>query len=253
MLFDTGPFYFICLIQPIMKNIEKIFTAPGGQFVTPIETLAEKLKHIRAFVFDWDGVFNDGSKNEHGSSTFSETDAMGTNLLRLSSWMATGKMPYCAVLSGEENRISFRYGAREHFHRVYYQVKDKTIALKHFEETFGLKNENILFVFDDVLDLSLARICGVRMLISRKANPMFRNYVVENNLADYATAHDGSQFGVREVCELFMALTGNYNEALENRITFSPEYTDYFKARQEIPTSFYSVVNNEIVLREITV
>jgi len=235
-----------------IKQIEQIFTTPGGQFVTSIETLVEKLARVKAFVFDWDGVFNDGSKNEHGSSTFSETDAMGTNLLRLSCWMARGKMPYCAVLSGEENRMSFRYGVREHFHHVYYQVKDKTIALKHFEEAFGLQHEDILFVFDDVLDLSLARICGVRMLISRKANPMFRNYVVDNHLADYATAHDGSQFGVREVCELFMALTGNYNEALENRITFSPDYSTYFKARQEIPTAFYSVVNNEIVAREIT-
>ncbi|MBL0740338.1 phosphatase [Chryseolinea lacunae] len=234
-----------------LSSIEKIFSTPGGQFVTPIEELSKKLKNIKAFVFDWDGVFNDGTKNEHGSSTFSETDAMGTNLMRLSRWMPEQKMPYAAVLSGEENKISFKFGAREHFHHVYFKVRDKTIALSHFNKTFGLTNENILFVFDDVLDLSLARICGLRMMISRKANPMFRKYVIDNGLADYITAHDGSQFGVREITELVIALSGNYDETLEHRITFSPDYKTYFEERQNLPTSFFTVVNNEIARQEI--
>ena len=39
--------------------------------------LARQLHGIRALVFDWDGVFNDGWKDAQGGSPFSEVDSMG--------------------------------------------------------------------------------------------------------------------------------------------------------------------------------
>ena len=34
----------------------------GGTFITPADHLKEKLSKIKAYIFDWDGVFNNGSK-----------------------------------------------------------------------------------------------------------------------------------------------------------------------------------------------
>ena len=215
-------------------------------FCISAEEFKKKLARIRAFIFDWDGVFNNGTKNEHGSSSFNEVDAMGTNLLRFSYFLEKNELPYMAVMSGEKNSFSFRYGTREHFHNVYFGVKNKRLALDHFLDLHNLTAEEVAFVFDDVLDLSLAEVCGLRMLVDQKANILFKNYVIKNQLADYVTAHAGGDFAAREACELLMGLRGNFDDTVRHRAGFSPVYEKYFVMRQEIPTSFFVWKNNLI-------
>ena len=69
------------------NHTESIFEQIGGVFCTPADLLAEKLKTIKAFVFDWDGVFNNAVKNENKSSNFNEADSMGTNMLRFNHFI----------------------------------------------------------------------------------------------------------------------------------------------------------------------
>ena len=229
-----------------MNEIASIFTEQGGLFCIPVEDFVKKLNHIKAFIFDWDGVFNDGIKNEHGSSSFSEVDAMGTNLLRFSSFIAKKKMPVSAVMSGEKNVFSFQYGKREHFHAVYYRVKNKRQAFDHFIEEHDLKPHEIAFVFDDVLDLSLSEVCGIRILVNRQANPLFKKYVIDNRLADYITAQPGGSGALREGCELLIGLLGHYETIIKHRLRFSSDYSAYYNERQLIPTSFFTWKNNYI-------
>ncbi|MFM7838489.1 MAG: hypothetical protein ACKO6K_02890, partial [Chitinophagaceae bacterium] len=66
----------------MLPNQEQLMALFSGEFITSLPHLQEKLSNVRAYVFDWDGVFNEGFKNEQGSSAFSEIDAMGINLLR---------------------------------------------------------------------------------------------------------------------------------------------------------------------------
>ena len=70
-----------------IQELEAIFTQLGAKFITPISEIDRKLTHIKAFVFDWDGVFNNGVKNENKSSNFNEIDSMGTNMLRFSYFL----------------------------------------------------------------------------------------------------------------------------------------------------------------------
>ncbi|MCY7352776.1 MAG: hypothetical protein LH606_19310 [Cytophagaceae bacterium] len=51
-----------------MQHIQTIFEDLGGHFVTPAPKLAEKVARVKAVVFDWDGVFNDGVKTESGQN-----------------------------------------------------------------------------------------------------------------------------------------------------------------------------------------
>jgi len=234
-----------------MTHLEKIFTQQGGTFCIPIADLQKKLSHVKAYIFDWDGVFNNGVKNEHGSSTFSEVDAMGTNLLRFSHYAVHKKMPILSVMSGEKNSQSFRYGKREHAHAVYFSVKNKRQAFDHFIETYALKPTEVAFFFDDVLDLSLAEVCGVRIMVDQKANPLFKNYVLQNNLADYTTAQPGNNFAVREACELLIGLRGNFEHVIQHRLRFSPDYSAYYNERQQIPTPFYTWKENIIEKVEV--
>jgi 3-deoxy-D-manno-octulosonate 8-phosphate phosphatase (KDO 8-P phosphatase) len=229
------------------NNIESVFTEIGGIFLSNAEQINLKLKGIKAFVFDWDGVFNNAAKNENKSSTFNEADSMGTNMLRFNYFLHNNKMPACAIISGEKNEMAFYFCNREHFSSSYYKVADKIIALEHFCKANNINKNEVCYMFDDVLDLSIAKVCGIRILINRKANPLFKNYVINNNLADYITAHESGNFAVREACEMLIGLIGTYNEVMEHRTSFSPIYKDYITQRQAAPTAFFTVENNEIV------
>lgn len=223
-----------------MHITKKLFTEIGGEFCTDATLLKKKLLAIKAYIFDWDGVFNDGSKNENGSSNFGEPDAMGTNLLRFNHWLIHRKLPVTAIISGERNTFSFQYAKREKLHAVYFKASHKKIALDHFVTEFRLKPEEIAFVYDDVLDLSLASLCGVRIMINRKSSPLFRNYVEKNNLADYITANEGGAHGVREACELMIGISGDYNSTIQHRINFSDLYQQYLSERSQNELKFFT-------------
>jgi 3-deoxy-D-manno-octulosonate 8-phosphate phosphatase (KDO 8-P phosphatase) len=232
-------------------NVESIFREAGGEFVTPFHSFKEKLDGIKAFIFDWDGVFNDGYKDHQASSNFSEVDAMGTNLLRFSRWLDKKVMPFTAIMSGERNQLSFQFTIREHFHQAYFKVVNKKFAFEHFIKVHSLKPEEVAFIFDDVLDLSIASVAGIRILINRKSNPLFKNYVIGNKLADYVTGASSGEFAVRELCELLIGVTGNYNKVVENRFKFSADYKKYLEERQAIDTGYFTWKDNLIQHSEI--
>ena len=228
-----------------MNQIEQTFTALGGQFVTPVGELTEKLKKIRAIVFDWDGVFNDGIKTEAGSSSFSEVDSMGTNLLRFGFWLHHGgKLPAVAIVTGVINGLADALVRREHFHACYSQAKHKVEVLAHFLEKHKLQPQEVAFFFDDALDLSVAEIAGVRIMIRRHANPLFTNYVIKNGYADYITGNQSGQFAVRESCELMLGLLGQFESVMGERLRYRPVYDNYYQQRQAIEPTYWLVGPN---------
>ncbi|PZR22862.1 MAG: phosphatase [Citrobacter freundii] len=230
-------------------NIEQTFIQAGGNFCIPFIDFEEKASRIKAFIFDWDGVFNDGTKDHQGSSNFNEVDSMGTNLLRFSCWLQRGELPFTAIMSGERNVLSFHFTNREHFHNGYFKMLHKALALEHFLALHSLKAEEVAFVFDDVLDLGLAAKAGLRLMVGRTGNPLFRQYVTNNNLADYITS--GTQYAVREICELFMGVRGTHDQAVKERSAFSESYQAYLKERQSISTSYFTLENGAVIAKEI--
>ncbi len=208
--------------------MDTVFT---GEFITDKNTIAQKLSAIKAFVYDWDGVFNMGAKDENGCSTFTEVDSMGTNLLRLNYFLRKGEVPRTAIITGENNKTAFGFAKREHFDAVYYNAKNKKLAVNHFCKEFNLNPEEIVFVFDDVLDLNVAAIAGLRCMINREATPMFKQYVIQNKLVDYITRYNGGEYGVREIADLLMGLSGQYNETLTERMNNTEVYATYLKLR----------------------
>lgn len=230
----------------MINDVALIFSNIGGTFCTPAIQLADKLKTIKAFIFDWDGVFNNAVKNENKSSNFNEADSMGTNLIRFNHYLLNDVLPKTAIISGEKNEMAFYFCKREHFDASYYKVPDKIIALQHFCQQHGIKPEEVCYMFDDVLDLSIAEVCGVRILINRKANPLFKNYVVSKQLADYITAHESGDFAVREACEMIMGLSGTYNSIMQHRTAYSDTYAAYITQRQALPTDFFTMDANQV-------
>lgn len=231
----------------IMSHITQLFTSGGGQFNIPEAEIIEKLKQVRAFVFDWDGVFTNAGKDHNLDSKFSEADSMGTNLLRFSYYLNHKDIPVTAIISGEKNSAAFTFVDRERFHYSYSRFANKIDAAKHLCALHNLQPKQICFVFDDVLDLGLAEICGVRIFIPRKANPLFNEYVIKHQLADYVTGASSGEHAVREACELLMGLNGNYNEAVTERKNYSELYASYLALRKATTPDYFTVLDGEIV------
>ena len=220
-----------------IEHLRDAFENAGGVFVTAIPSLAEKLKKTRVCLFDWDGVFNDGIKSEHVPSGFSEADSMGLNLMRYALWRQAERLPLFILLSGQPNAAAEYFAERENFNAVYTNFKRKEEVFARILERYECLPEEVAFFFDDAIDLSIAERCGVRFLISRKASPLFREYVIKNNLCDYTTFSEGGQHALREASELIIALSGSYEEILRSRLDYDESYKKYWEIRKTCTTS----------------
>lgn len=230
-----------------MTETERLYLAIGGKFVTPFDELKSKWQNIKAIIYDWDGVFNNGNKIGNGSSEFSEVDSMGTNLLRYSNYLKHGKLPVSAIISGEKNDTAFYFCKRECFHYSFFKAANNKInALNYICEQEKIQAHEVAYFFDDVLDLSVAEVCGVRILINQKANPLFAEYCTKNKLVDYLTASPGGSYAIREVTELLIYLNDNYNQVVTDRKNASTQYKTYLKERQALETKFFTFKENKV-------
>jgi 3-deoxy-D-manno-octulosonate 8-phosphate phosphatase (KDO 8-P phosphatase) len=214
----------------------RVFEKLGGTFVTPIHTLVERARTIRGLVADWDGVFNQGAKGEGASSTYSEPDSMGTNLLRYALWRKHGELPIAALITGADNPSARTFAVREHFHAIYFGSRNKTAAIEALCRTHGCSSDRLVCMFDDVNDLGMAFACGIRVYVQRSASPLLREYVVRQGLCDYVTAHSAERHAVREVCELLLGLLGAFDAVVASRVAWDRDYAAYFAARQGVAT-----------------
>ena len=218
-----------------LVSIESLFTAMGGQFVRPAEEIQAKLKTINTLIFDWDGVFHDGHKDHQGVSLYSEADSMGVNMLRFGVWMQQGEtIPFTAVISGEHNPTAAHWATRDNLNLLMMGFNHKAKALTYLQEEYGVRPENTLFVFDDILDLSLAEHCGLRLMVRKKANPLLHRYCIDHGLADYITGCESGNHAVREVSELCLALLGRFEEVITHRKDYTDYYGLYNKQRKAI-------------------
>jgi 3-deoxy-D-manno-octulosonate 8-phosphate phosphatase (KDO 8-P phosphatase) len=230
-----------------MQSVKEYFEAIGAEFSLPAEQFLLRLPQIKAFIFDWDGVFNDGSKNENMTSLFAEPDSMGTNLLRFGYWLESGTMPPFAVMSGENNAASHKFALRERINALYFKIPSKTEAFLDFCHQNGIKPDEVAFIFDDVIDLSVAKLCGLRFLVRRKASPLMTHFAKENDLCDYVTACQGGEHAVREICELMMGFKGLFDKVLHERMMYGDVYKEYVRVKNQQHTVFYTWRDDKIV------
>jgi len=222
-----------------LDEIAAQFTALGGEFVTPPVELAARVARVRALAFDWDGVFNTGTKGGGNHSSWSEADSMGVNLLRYALWQAQGeRQAVCALITGADNPAARDFAQREHFHRVYQGITDKRLAFGQICADHALAPGEVMYTFDDVNDLGVAARAGVRVLVRREASPLLARHARAAGLADYITGCSPPRHALREACELMLGLMQAFAAIAAARGEFSDAYRRYFAERQQIATRF---------------
>ena len=228
------------------SDIANKFEQMGGEFKTTPILLSEKIKGVKALVFDWDGVWHDGKKDGSGVSSFSEVDSMGLNLLRFGYYLHHGELPKTLIITGENNITAFDFAKREHLDGVLFKAKNKLEFFEFLLKEWQLKPEEVLFVFDDVLDLAMAKQCGVRYFVTRQGSPLLTDYTAQKNLSDYHTANAGGNNAVREVCELSLGLLGNFEEVVSSRMEFAADYMRYWDLRNTGEVRFFTKLSDTI-------
>ena len=202
-----------------------------GEFIENQDVIAKKLKKIKALIFDWDGVFHSGYKKSNKESSFSEADSMGVNMLRFSYFLKDNTIPFTAIITGENNETADYFAKREHFDEIFLKVKNKIEILDWLTQHKGFTNEEVLFVFDDILDLSIAKVCGLRFMVNRNASFMLTSYCKKNQLCDYITKNNAENHAIREISEVAISLMGDYDQVIEKRINYDEDYLNYLEIR----------------------
>ena len=64
--------------------------------------------------------------------------------------------------------------------------------------------------------------------------------------ADYITAAGGGDNALREAAELLIALNGNYDDTIGQRIQYTAKYHEYITARNTPNPSFYTITDAQI-------
>jgi 3-deoxy-D-manno-octulosonate 8-phosphate phosphatase (KDO 8-P phosphatase) len=181
-----------------------------------------------ALILDWDGVFTDGKKSQDGSSTYSEVDLMGINLLRFGYFLRTKKMLRIAIVTGERNSTAEYVAQREHFDVFLYHCRNKLNAIKLFNDHWGTTPNEWMFVFDDVLDFGLASKVGFRAMVSRPQAEHTLNYARVNSLVDLELPSEGS---IRHLAETLLVDANLFHDVLAQRSSWSELYLEYWESR----------------------
>lgn len=162
----------------------------------------EKLKDIKAFVFDVDGVFTDGSVYL----------MPGGNMCRVMNVLdgyavvkALKKNYLIGVITGgndEMVRHRINYLGIEDY---YAKSHDKMVDYEDFKAKYNLKNDEILTMGDDIPDFHIMKNSSIASC-PENAVPEIKA------IADYISTKKGGSGAVRDVIEQVMKVQGNWHD-----------------------------------------
>ena len=161
-----------------------------------------KLKNIKAFVFDVDGVFTDGSIYLLPGGNMSRV----MNVLDGYAVVKALKNKYIigVITGGNDPEVSNRInylGITDY----YAKSPDKMIDFENFRAKYNLEKEDILTMGDDVPDVQIMKNSGI------SACP--KNSVPEvKAISDYISTIEGGKGAVRDVIEQVMKVQGTWHE-----------------------------------------
>ncbi len=171
-----------------------------------MQDIQEKAKQIKLVIFDVDGVLTDGSLflGDDGQEykAFNSRDGHGIKMLQ-----STGvEIGIITGRSSEVVHIRMKSLGIEH---VYQGKRDKLPAYFELRDKLGLRDDQVAYVGDDVVDLPIMRRVGLAIAVN-DAHP----FVLQH--AHWQTPHPGGRSAGRDVCELLMDAQGKLQAALDS-------------------------------------
>lgn len=160
-----------------------------------------KLKNIRAFVFDVDGVFTDGSvyllPDGHMTRVMNVLDGYGVMKALKNNYLIG------IITAGNDDMVKHRFNSLG-IEDYYSKSQDKMADFKNFKNKYNLKNEEILTMGDDLPDFHIMKSSALAVCP--------KNAVLEiKKIADRVSTKRGGSGAVRDIIEQVMKAQGNWD------------------------------------------
>lgn len=164
--------------------------------------IRDKARNIKLLLLDVDGVLTDGGivLNDRGEEIkrFDVRDGHGIRLLLragLQIGLITGRIS--KVVSHRARDLGIRI--------VYQKAYNKLEVYQKIKRKSRLKDREIAYVGDDIVDLPVLRRVGLAMTVKD-------SWAELKPQVDYVTASEGGRGAVREVVELLLKAQGKWKE-----------------------------------------
>ncbi|MCR5827966.1 MAG: HAD hydrolase family protein [Bacteroidales bacterium] len=177
-----------------------------------------ELKDIKAFAFDVDGIFTDGSvlalPNGDLLRTFNAKDSFSIRTAVINGF------PVAIITGGCSESIISRFNSLSIPSADIYQMsKNKLPDLEHFCARHGLELKDVLFAGDDVPDVEALKAAGVGICP--------RDACIEcREAADIVSERRGGKWFVRDIVEKTLRAQGKW--------IFNPEQPWGFSYKDEV-------------------
>ena len=165
----------------------------------------EKAKNVRLLILDVDGVLTDGRIviDDRGVETkcFDVRDGHGIKLLKRANIEVV-------IITGRQSQVVSHRAKELGIDSVYQNIHDKLEVYQARLEEKGLKDGEVGFVGDDLVDLPLLKRVGFSAVVADGMEEL-------KPYADYVSRNKGGRGAVREISELILKAQGKWSELME--------------------------------------
>lgn len=171
---------------------------------------------VKMLISDVDGVLTDGSvyKGSAGREfkRFNVIDGAGAAIARVAGLKI-------ALISGRHSEATAIRAAEMNITEVYNGILDKRIPYKEIKEKHNLKDDEIAYVGDDIIDIAVMEQVGVPISVANA-------YKIVKDISVYVTKKSGGQGAFREAIEWILIQQERLEEVLtmlQNEVQNPPE------------------------------
>ncbi|UCD55084.1 MAG: HAD-IIIA family hydrolase [Candidatus Omnitrophota bacterium] len=163
--------------------------------------ITERAKKIKLLLLDVDGVLTDGKIiiGNYGDEikNFDVKDGLGVVLLKKAGL-------YAAIITARNSRI-VKIRARQIGIDKIYENHYKIKSLRDIKKRFRVKEEEICFVGDDLIDIPILKRIGFAVAVPNAVKDT-------KDTAHYITKNPGGRGAVREICEIILKAQGKWEK-----------------------------------------
>ncbi len=160
--------------------------------------ISHKVKNIRAFLLDVDGVFTDGSfyltANADEIKQFHTHDGLGLKRLQKMGLLI-------GIISGRSSESVTHRMKELDITEVYQGISDKMVTYEKFIKAHQLVDSQVAYMGDDLPDLALIKRVGLGIAPANAVSEVKQQ-------ADWVTMQGGGHGAIREVCDFIVSIQG---------------------------------------------
>ncbi|MEE8481833.1 MAG: HAD-IIIA family hydrolase [Acidiferrobacterales bacterium] len=193
--------------MPANKSLPTVPAGLAPMFEIDEGVLARAQK-IKLAIFDVDGVLTTGALylGDDGQEfkAFNSRDGLGMKMLA-----ANGVET--AIITGRKSKVVEHRAIDIKVKHLHQGALDKLPVYEKLISDLGLQHDEVAFVGDDIVDLSIMLRVGLAVAVAN-AHPLAKEH------SHWVTPSDGGCGAARDFCEMVMFAQGNYAEEMQRHL-----------------------------------